>query len=149
MGVEGETYEVTEDGEYKYMDHITNSEDGLTMEQELVKYLTWPGGGAPGLFKQEYFKGAESSEQELESASILEPYMIEEAWPGFSYTPDEIRDLDSFGADIEKYTLEMTDKFIAGETSFDEWDNFVETIENMGLERYLEIQQAAYERYKE
>ena len=46
MGVEDETYEVV-DGEYKYMDHIVNSKEGLTKEQEIVKYLGWIGMGAP------------------------------------------------------------------------------------------------------
>lgn len=31
--------------------------------------------------------------------------------------------------------------------SFDEWDDYVAEVESMGLERCLEIDQAAYERY--
>src|SRR5699024_8879281 len=59
MGIEGETYEVTEDGEYVYTDNILNSPDGLTMEQEVTKYLTWVGNQI-GLSKQEYFQGSEN-----------------------------------------------------------------------------------------
>jgi putative aldouronate transport system substrate-binding protein len=148
MGVEGETYEETPDGDVEYVDKIRNSPEGLTFEQEASKYLTWPGGGAPGIFKKEYFKGAESSEQELEAAERLKPDTIEEAWPSFTYTKEESGDLASFGSDIEKYVDEMQDKFISGDAAFSEWDNYVKTIEKMGLDKYMEIQEKAYERYQ-
>ena len=43
---------------------------------------------------------------------------------------------------------EMQDKFISGDTPFSEWDNYVKTLEDMGLEDYLSIKEAAYERYE-
>ncbi len=41
----------------------------------------------------------------------------------------------------------MTLKFIFGTESLDDFDKYVETVENMGLDRALEIQNAALERY--
>jgi putative aldouronate transport system substrate-binding protein len=38
-------------------------------------------------------------------------------------------------------------KFITGQVSLDEFDAYVKNIENMGLARALEIQNAALERY--
>ncbi|PAV31668.1 ABC transporter substrate-binding protein [Virgibacillus profundi] len=148
MGVEGETYEETDDGTVEYVDEITNSPDGLTLDQELAKYVTWPGGGYPGIVKEEFFKGTESSPSSLESAEILKPYLIEEVWPKFTYTLEESDNLSVLSTDIEKYVEETRDKFITGDVPFTEWDNYVETIENMGLEDYMEIQKAAYGRYK-
>src|SRR5699024_7471642 len=43
MGVEGETYEETEDGELEYMNRIKNPPEDSTFEQELAKELTWIG----------------------------------------------------------------------------------------------------------
>jgi len=149
MGIEGETFEETDDGTLEFMDHITDSDEGLTLEQEVAKYLTYPGGGQPGIFKEEYFKGAESNPQELEAAEKLEPNMIEDPWPDFSYTKEEINDLSSFGSDIEQYVSEMQDKFIVGDVPFSEWDKYVETIKNMGLDQYMDIQEEAYGRYKQ
>jgi putative aldouronate transport system substrate-binding protein len=147
MGIEGETYEVTKDGKYQYMDHILNSKDGLTLDQEIAKYLTWVV-GVPALLKQDYFKGSEASPSALESAKHLEGDFVEEMWPAFLYTKDESRTLAPLEADIHKYADEMRDKFISGSVSFDEWDNYVKTIEKMGLKDYLEIQNESYKRYK-
>ena len=146
MGIEGETYEETDDGEVKYKDYITESDESLT--DELNKFTIW-GGGFPLLFKEKYFFGAETTEQELDAAETLEPDAIENPLPQLPYTNDEMKTLDSLGSDIEKYVNEMQDKFIEGQISFDKWDDYVETIEKMGLEEYMEIQQDAYERYNE
>ncbi|PAV31156.1 ABC transporter substrate-binding protein [Virgibacillus profundi] len=149
MGIEGETFEETEDGEYVYMDHITESDEGLTFEQEAAKYLTWFGGGYPSMTTEQFFNGAESSEQSLAAAETLNPNLIEETWPAFIFTNEENRVLSSIGTDITKYVGEMQDKFITGDVPLSEWDNYVETLKSMGFEEYMGVQQAAYERYLE
>ncbi|KAB8127492.1 extracellular solute-binding protein [Gracilibacillus oryzae] len=148
MGLEGETYQETEDGEVEYLDKITNSPDGLTMEQELAKYMTWLGGGYPGIVKQDYFKGSESLPSSIKATERLEPYIPEEIWPAFTFTEEESRRFSALATDIEKYVKETRDKLITGEISFAEWDNYVQTLQDMGLEEYMEIQNAAYERFK-
>jgi putative aldouronate transport system substrate-binding protein len=148
MGLEGETFQVNSEGEVEYLDKIRNSAEGLTLEQELAKYLTWLGGGYPGIVKQEFFKGAESLPSSIEATEKVKPNLLQEVWPKFTYTVDENRDLVALSADIEKYVSEMQDKFITGEASFSEWNKYVETLKKMGLEDYMEIQKAAYERYK-
>ena len=50
--------------------------------------------------------------------------------------------------EINTYRDEMTLKFILGNKSFDEWDDYVNTINGMNLDRVLEIQNAALERYQ-
>lgn len=149
MGVEGETFEYDEDGDTKYVDKITDNPDGTTKEQELVKYLAWVGLGAPGILKEEFFDGSEATPQPMEAAEGLEPYLIDEPWPEFTYTADEAKVLSSTGADIQKYSEEMADKFITGDVPFSEWDNYVETLDSMGLDEYMEIQAEAYGRYSE
>lgn len=145
MGIEGETYEEMENGEVKYKDYIVDSDESLT--DELNKFTIW-GGGFPLLFKEEYFFGAETTDQELEATDKLEPDTIETPLPQLPYTSEEMKILNSLGTDIEKYVNEMKDKFIEGQNSFDEWDQYVDTIEKMGLEEYMGIQQDAYERYQ-
>src|SRR5699024_8876475 len=71
MGVEGETFKENDDGTFEYLDHITNSKDGLTMEQEIAKYLSFPGGGYPGYVKEAYYNGSEDSEMSRESSDKL------------------------------------------------------------------------------
>ncbi|PAV31680.1 hypothetical protein CIL05_00995 [Virgibacillus profundi] len=148
MGVEGETYKENSDGSVEYLEKITNSAEGLTFEQELSKYLIWIGTAAPGIVKQEYFRGSETTEASIKAAEKLEPYIPEEIWPKFTYLKEENDTLSALGTDIEKYVSEMRDKFITGDVPLTEWDNYVETIENMGLEEYMSIQESAYERYQ-
>lgn len=149
MGVEGVTYEETEDGEYEYVDEIKNNPDGLTVEQAVSKYLTYPGGTYPALVTQEFFQGSQGTDMSLDATERLKPHLIEEVWPAFIFTDEEQKIMDTSGADTEKYVNEMKDKFIVGETPFSEWDKYVETIQKMGLEEYMDVQHKAYERYKE
>lgn len=148
LGVEGETYEISEDGEKQFMDHILNSKEGLTVEQEQAKYLTFPGGGFPSIVKQELFQGTASAPQSLEASAKLEPDIIqdEDIWPILPHTKEENDKLQSVGADIEKYVTEMTDKFISGDTPLSEWDSYVSELEKMGLDEYLEIKNEALNR---
>lgn len=41
----------------------------------------------------------------------------------------------------------MEAKFITGVEPISNWDSYVETIENMNLDRYIEINQDAYDRW--
>ncbi|PAV31240.1 ABC transporter substrate-binding protein [Virgibacillus profundi] len=148
MGIEGETFETDEEGNRDYVDEIENNPDGLSMEQAVSQYLTYPGGFYPALVKEEFFIGSENTEMSWDAVETLEPYMIEEVWPEFTFTDEEGKTMNTLGADMHKYVNEMTDKFVTGEVPFSEWDNYVETIKDMNLEKYMEIQQAAYERFK-
>ncbi|MBO0991823.1 extracellular solute-binding protein [Bacillus sp. SD088] len=150
MGVEGETYEEDEDGELQYVDKIANSADGLSLNQELSKYMTWLGGGYPGIVRSETFKGSENMPSSNEAADRLEPYMLdtEDIWPSFTYSIEENNQLSGLEVDIHKYVDEMQDKFITGSEPFSKWDEYIERLEKMGLEEYMDIQEKAYERYK-
>lgn len=150
MGIEDETYEMTDEGP-KLMDHITNSAEGLTLTQELAKYLINPGGNHPVMVTDDYFTGSENAPTDIEATETLAPYLIDEVWPSFTYTADENDDMTILAADIGKYVSEMQAQFITGELELSdaEWDKYIKTIEDMGLEDYMNIQQAAYERYLE
>src|SRR5699024_10098072 len=137
----------TDDG-VEYMDFITDDPDGLNMDQVLAKVLAWVGSSPPSIIKREYFQGSESSPQAIAAGEKLGPDFPEEVWSTFTYTKEENKILESTGEDIEKYATEMRDKFIAGKESFDKWDEYVETIEGMKLDEYMQAQQDAYDRYK-
>lgn len=49
--------------------------------------------------------------------------------------------------DIETYVTEMKDKFIVGDAPLSQWDDYVATLNKMGLDRYKQIYQAALDRY--
>src|SRR5699024_3779403 len=41
MGIEGETFDMTEEGDYEYVEDIKNNPDGLNLDQSVSRYLTW------------------------------------------------------------------------------------------------------------
>lgn len=150
MGKEGETYEEDEDGEPQYVDDITEGSGDLTFEQRLSEFLVWPGGGyASTILKEDYFQGLETSENSIEAAEKLEPYIIDDVWAQFTHTKEENDILTTTGSDIEKYVEEMRDKFIVGDTPFSEWDDYVSKLEKMGLDDYVDVKKEAMERYEE
>ncbi|MFD1849559.1 extracellular solute-binding protein [Oceanobacillus bengalensis] len=149
MGIEGETYEVTEDGEFEFFEEITNNPDGLTFDQALTPYVTWMGGSYPGYVQEKYFKGSESLPSAIEVGEKVAPNAPEEIWNGFNYTDDELDFKQTTGADLHTYIGEMEAGFISGDISFSEWDNYVEQVKEMGQDEYLEVEKAAYERYQE
>lgn len=149
MGFENVTYKKTADGQVEYVDDIARNPKGLSLDQAVSQYLAWPGGGYPSMVKQNYFKGAEGMPDSLNATKKLEPYMVKEVWPQFTYTAQENEKLIAKQADIETYVNEMLAKFITGNTPLSDWDKYVATLNKMGLEEYMSIQQAAYERYKQ
>lgn len=148
MGIEGVTYEETEEGP-KLTEEITDNPDGLTLTQALAEYIINPGGNHPVIITDDFFTGSENASTDVEAAEQLEPYLIEEIWPAFTYTAEENDRIAVLETDLQKYVEEMQAGFITGENDFSEWDAYVETVKNMGYDEYMEIQQAAYERYKE
>ncbi|WP_342774716.1 extracellular solute-binding protein [Paenibacillus dokdonensis] len=147
MGVKDKTFTEKAGGEMDYTDEIKHNPNGLTQDQAVSQYLVWPGVGYPGILKQQYFKGSEGMPASVDAAKKVEPYLIKEIWPPFTYTKDETERMTVLRADIETYVKEMTTKFITGGASFNEWDSYVNTLKKMGLDEYMEIYKAGYNRY--
>ena len=148
MGVEGKTHEIDDDGNPRYMDHITNSKDNLSLEEEVSKYLVVAGGGYPAMKTEAFYSGVEVTPQALEAVEKLEPNIMkdEDTWAPLNHTKEELDQLLGFGTDIEKYVKEMRDKFIAGEESFANWDKYLKELDSMGLDKYIKIKQDALDR---
>src|SRR5699024_8634989 len=99
LGVEDETFVENEDGELEFIDDITENPEGLTFDQAVAQYLTYPGGGHPGFMKKKYNRASENQEAAVEAMDVTEPYLTDELWPDFTYTEEEYDELSSFQAD--------------------------------------------------
>lgn len=51
--------------------------------------------------------------------------------------------------DLTTYVEQMEAKFITGVESLDNWDNFIKTIESMGVKDYEKVYQQAYDRWSD
>ena len=70
-------------------------------------------------------------------------------FPNLIYTEEESREVAPLQADIQSYCQTQKALFLTGELDInddDEWQNFLSTLERMGLPRLLELTQLAYDR---
>ncbi len=82
-----------------------------------------------------------------ERKALYAPYLMEPL-PLMNYTPEEADELSSLSADIKKIAGEQKAKWCTGQGDIDaEWDSYVESLNKVGLEKYMEIQNAAYDRF--
>jgi putative aldouronate transport system substrate-binding protein len=67
------------------------------------------------------------------------------------FTDEEQDEVNQMKADLKTYTDENISQFITGVKSMDGWDAFIEGYQNIGigLDRYLEIYNTAYDRARE
>lgn len=146
LGKEGVTYRETEDGECEFLDVIINNPEGLDFQDALNKYVPFAIGDNPALLSPKYFQGAEMQPIPAEAASRMKPYGVQEPWPTFNFTLEENDKMVALANDIHSYVSEKTAEFVTGQAQFSEWDEYVNTLEKMGLQEYMDIYQAAYER---
>lgn len=140
LGVEGVSY-VEKDGKYDWSDEI--KADG----GQIGKHVTWAGGWYPGMDFQKYILASETEPENLEVSEKIKPYFPELIWPEFTYSSDEIGEFKALESDIVTYVNEMTSKFVKGSVPFTDWDKYVDTLNKMGLDRYMEMYDTAYQRY--
>lgn len=67
--------------------------------------------------------------------------------PPVTMTAEEAQEFNQIMTDINTYTDEMKLKFIMGTESLDNYSVFVDNISKMNIERAIELQQTAYDRY--
>lgn len=146
FGIEGESYTMI-DGYPTYTDQILNNPNGWSVAQSLSAYVR---GNYNGPFVQDirYIEQYYTIETQKVSNQIWgETNGAKHKIPPITPTADESREYSTIMNEINTYRDEMTLKFIFGTESLDNFDNYVKTIENMGLKRALEIQNLAMERY--
>ena len=72
---------------------------------------------------------------------------IVNAFPALIYNAEEAAEITQLKTDINNYLGNMHAQFITGQADIDaDWDAFIAQLDEMGLQRLLEIEQAAYDR---
>ena len=65
-----------------------------------------------------------------------------------AYTNEENDTRATLVTDVANYIAQMRAEFITGQTDIDAgWDTYIKTVNQMGMDQLLEIEQAAYDRY--
>jgi len=145
-GIEGLTFEFSEDEIPRYTNYILDNPDGLSAN-EAMEYYTMPP-NFPGLLVDWKRELQILPENDRKTYDIWETADTEYLLPaGISLTSKENIELNNIMEDIENYMNEMTLRFIMGTESLDKYDIYIAELRNKNIERAIEIYQQAYDRY--
>lgn len=148
FGEEGVSYTM-EDGNPVYTDEIWNNPNGWPVSQAIANYiLTYS--QAPAVqdnrYQEQYLYMDEAKDAIVTWA---ESNAKEHLLPTIARTSDESTQYASIMNDINTYVDEMSSKFIMGTEDIDEnFDQYLETLNDMGLQTAIDINKTAYERYQ-
>ena len=146
-GVEGDTFEFDENGDPVYTDKIVNNENGWTMTQTMASYLCPSAGIANWSDWTRELAGVPEKDQACYDVWSE----ADDTWrlpSSVTLTQDESTERAALYADISTIVKEQTAQFISGALDIESnWDAYIASLESSGIERAIEITQAAYDRY--
>ena len=147
FGIEGESYNMV-DGKPVFTDLITKNPDGLTFAQAVVKYAR---SAYSGIFEHnpEYVKQSLTYPEHQQKAYDLwsNTNMVNHLMPPVTLLPEEQSESADIMNNISTYVAEKYVAFITGAESIDNFDEMVAQVNEYGLDRVIELRQAAYDRY--
>ena len=147
-GVEGESYTMV-DGEPQYTDLVINNPDGLSYFFASYVYAT---NAASGFFpyindmSRSFYNFNDNQWQVFEDLKKISD--CEYNYPAYAnMSVDETTAYAGIESDLSTYMDSTVLEFIVGTRDIDaEFDSFVETLYDMGLQDMIDIKQAAYDR---
>ena len=66
-----------------------------------------------------------------------------------AFSEEELKEREEVRTQLETHTDEMLSKFILKQRPLSEWDNFEKELEELGLQKLLDVHKSAYERVKD
>ncbi len=148
FGIEGKTYTMV-DGKPTYTEFITKNPDGLNMNQALGMNVRAGTGTAfscdPGYIDQYYALPQQQAALDAWVLSVEEGR--KKTLPTIMPNPEETEEYANIMAEVEKHKEQMLIKFIMGIEPIDKFDDFVKDMKKLNVERAMEIQTIALERY--
>ena len=142
-GVLGESYEYDENGEPQYLPIVTQNPDGLSFLDAKGLYGDISGG-------QWYRWESENAVLDEEGLAAHDIWGIADgAWemPPVTLTTEEGNEYANIYGDIDTLVRESIPSFITGAKPLSDRAAFAAQIRSMGIDRCIELQQAALDRY--
>lgn len=145
-GIEGTSFEYDAEGNPQYTDLIANNPD-YTFQQIALLYC-WA--DIPTIVDRDRSFQATYTQDSLDAIELYGKSTdgAYEMPTRLSFTAAESDEYASTIGDIETRADEQIVRFVIGELNFDsDWDDFVQELKDMGLERCVELKQDALDRY--
>jgi putative aldouronate transport system substrate-binding protein len=146
FGTPGVSYNVI-NGYPTYTDLVLKNPNGWPLSQNMSAYVRSSYGGP-------FVQAIEVFEQSMilpEQKAGPGNWMIKDPFkhrlPPITPSPDESREFAQIMSEVNTYADEMVVKFILGTEPLSNWDTYVNTIKQMGIDRAVAIQNAALVRY--
>lgn len=124
--------------------------DGVSMGEFRQKVA--PNGA--GVITKDHFKTivdmeprAQQRKKDLEN--VYDPFMEKENYPTIFFLPEELDTINQIEPELIKYVNTQRAKFIVEGVNDTDWDSYVKTVEDMGLNKLMALYQTALDRYKE
>ena len=146
MGIEGESYTMV-DGVPTYTDLVTHNPDGYSLDGVARSYalINWPGIHGDNQLRQRHPEQTQVDAYMLWGDTDHDKHVVSPEDVVLDEYTDEYA---SLWIDIELYINESRAKFINGELDIDkDWDNYISTLQTMGMDRVYEIKQQTLDAY--
>lgn len=147
-GVEGKDYTIGENGQPQFTDAIINNEYDVTVSNMMRLECGYGVFSAPMVrYRTAEFNSDLVNEAWEVWSSNLDGSMTMPSYVSLNVEENEIE--AGYSSDLLTYALQMVPQFVIGEADLDaDWDEYVETLESMGLGECIEVWQQAYDRTK-
>lgn len=145
-GIEGISYEII-DGYPYFTDFVKNNPDGIPFAQILSQYDYSPHNG-PYLANGDYSLQTYNEAQLAALAAWQDNDVNEHYVPGtITVAPEDTDEYAFIKSEVDTYVNENFALFVTGARSLEEFDDYLATLESMGISRMLEIYQAAFDTF--
>lgn len=146
MGVEGETYTMNADGTYTWNTEGPYGSDIMTIRdsQTIFGYVN-----APCVEPELFMKGQTNPEELflLGERLKLREYGAD-PYPQLSWTQEELEQKSTLVSSINPFISQYEAEVLTGQKDLEStWDEYLETLKEMGVETVNQIDQAAYQRF--
>ena len=149
-GIEGKTYVVKEDGTKEYTDYMFNNPDiALADAQTMLKIHLCAKLAEPDVVCNPNILVDEEAGKLRNMYSDDTTVNDSRTMPVFSMSLEASTERAEIMRDINTYIDEMTLKFITGATPLSEFDTYMQTLKDMGIEDAIQITTDEYQRFME
>lgn len=144
-GVQNISYVDNPDGTINMTNLMMNNDEGLAYNYAKDKYMAH----VLTAHQMEWaFYINTDYETNLENCRLWSSDGTDYVLPNYEFlSAEDGAEYSSLYSDILTYVSEMTAKFITGAESFDNYDDYLSRLETMGVDRCIEIHQAAFDAY--
>ncbi|MFV0399425.1 MAG: hypothetical protein ACK5LX_02245 [Oscillospiraceae bacterium] len=145
LGVEGETYILNADGTWEW-----NQGDFKDLTNLRQAAAIQGAANHPSIQPQLWFTGTTDANEKL--LNQIRDRLVEqgaEPFPALKYTDADNKTVAAIKNDIDPYVLQYAAQVVTGQKDLDaSWEEYVTTLENMGLSQMMEIYNTAFEKVK-